>query len=154
MKYWILATLFLFSASSLVSGETLQTVGQDWVKTSQLAKQSNLPILILFTADTCAYCERLKRDVLTPMFPQDMQHKRALVREVDINSGGKMTDFNGERIRSRQFKDRYRIFATPTLLILDQDGKPLAEPIVGYNSRKEYRALLESQLQDFRLAQH
>jgi thioredoxin-related protein len=151
-KYWILATLLLFSVPLLVSAEMLKCAEKDWVKTSLIAQKSQVPILILFTADACPYCERLKQDVLEPMFDSDVSNRLAVVREIDINSGGKMTDFNGERIRSRQFKDRYQVFATPTLLILDQSGKPLAEPIVGYNSMTEYRALLKSQLQDYRLA--
>ena len=80
------------------------------------------------------------------MFQKDLQNQLAVVREVDINTGGKMTDFDGERTRSRQFKDRYQIFATPTLLILDTDGNLMASPIVGYNSKEQYQALLESHL--------
>ncbi|MEJ2590631.1 MAG: hypothetical protein P8178_04365 [Candidatus Thiodiazotropha sp.] len=74
------------------------------------------------------------------------QPREPLIREFDINAGGKLTDFDGERIRSRQFKRRYGIFATPTLLILDPDGKLLSDPIVGYNSAGEYRQLLEQSL--------
>ena len=86
------------------------------------------------------------------MFQEDPQNQLAVVREIDINTGGKMTDFNGERIRSRQFKDRYQIFATPTLLILDMHGKQLANPIVGYDSKEQYQALLKSRLDETRMA--
>ncbi|MCG7906989.1 MAG: hypothetical protein JAY95_10700, partial [Candidatus Thiodiazotropha taylori] len=58
----------------------------------------------------------------------------------------KITDFNGDVIRSRQFKDRYQVFAVPTLLILDPDGNLLADPIVGYNSQEEYERLLQDTL--------
>ncbi|MEN8179769.1 MAG: thioredoxin fold domain-containing protein [Pseudomonadota bacterium] len=152
-KYLILAAMFLISASSLVSGEMLKCTAKDWTQTSREAEPSNAPILIVFTADDCAYCEMLKQDVLNPMFEHDKHNKLAVVREVDINAGGKMTDFNGERIRSRQFKERYKIFATPTLLMLDRDGKLLAGPIVGYSSKDEYRSLLESHLEDYRITQ-
>ena len=150
-KYLILAALFLLSVSSLVSGELLKCTAKDWTQASKKAQQAKAPVIILFTADECAYCERLKREVLNPMFQQDLQDRLAVVREVDINTGGKMTDFDGERIRSRQFKDRYKVFATPTLLILNSDGEPLAGPIVGYNSKEQYQALLEYHLEEFRI---
>ncbi len=152
-KFLILAALFLVSASSLTSGEMLKCTAKDWAQTSRTAQHSKAPILILFTAHECAYCEKLKQEVLKPMFQKDLQNQLAVVREVDINTGGKMTDFDGERIRSRQFKDRYQIFATPTLLILDTDGNLLASPIVGYNSKEQYQALLESHLDEYRMAQ-
>ncbi|MDJ0807161.1 MAG: thioredoxin fold domain-containing protein [Gammaproteobacteria bacterium] len=152
--YLILASLILLSLSSLVSGGIHKCTAKDWALTSQEAKKSNTPILILFTADACGYCERLKQDVLNPMFERDKQNLMAVVREVDINTGGKMIDFNGERIRSRQFKARYKVYATPTLLMLDSHGNLLANPIVGYNSEEEYRALLASRLADYRSTRH
>lgn len=149
-QFLILVALILLTASSIAFGELQKCTAKDWTQASRTAEQAKAPILILFTADDCAYCERLKREVLKPMFQQDTQNQLAVVREVDINTGGKMTDFNGERIRSRQFKDRYEIFATPTLLILNSDGQPLASPIVGYNSKEQYQTLLESHLEEFR----
>jgi len=61
-------------------------------------------------------------------------------------TGGKITDFDGDRLRARLFLSRYEIFATPTLLFLGPDGRPLAEPIVGYNDPSSYRALLTDRL--------
>lgn len=143
-KLLTLATLVLFSISPLVSADPGKSSQQDWSQIARQAELAQLPLLVLFTADECAYCERLKQEVLKPLLRQEKPHRLAVFREVDINTGGKMIDFNGESIRSRLFKDRYQVFATPTLLILNAHGDPLANPIVGYNSQDEYLNLLKS----------
>lgn len=118
----------------------------DWEDVSQTARQRHTPILVVFSAETCGYCEKLKREIIDPLEKQQAGEASLVIREFDINAGGKLTDFNGESIRSRQFKRRYHIFATPTLLIVDPDGNPLSDPIVGYNSAPEYRELLHASL--------
>ncbi|MCU7893381.1 MAG: thioredoxin fold domain-containing protein [Candidatus Thiodiazotropha sp. (ex Ustalcina ferruginea)] len=117
----------------------------DWADTSSVARQTHSPILVLFGAEECGYCERLKQEVIEPLSHQT-DSKLPLIREFDIYSGGKIIDFNGDSIRSRMFKNRYQVYAVPTLLILDADGKPLIDPIVGYNSQDEYLELLRTSL--------
>ncbi|MES9942418.1 MAG: thioredoxin fold domain-containing protein [Candidatus Thiodiazotropha sp. 6PLUC2] len=112
---------------------------------STTAQKNHTPIVVVFESETCGYCRRLKQEILQPL-SETISLQPPVVMEFDIFSGGKITDFNGDKIRSRQFKERYHIFAVPTLLILDHEGNPLADPIVGYNSREEYQALLRSSL--------
>ena len=132
-------------------GESYPADAKDWSQTAQDAKAAHSPIIVLYTSRACGYCERLKREVLQPMFGRTMQSAPALYNEVDINTGGKMIDFNGESIRSRQFKQRYHVFATPTLLILDSSGEPLTDPIVGYDSKDQYRSRLARVLEGFHI---
>ncbi len=118
----------------------------DWSDVSQQARREHTPIMVVFSAETCGYCVRLKQEVIEPLTRDPQSNRHLLIREFDINAGGKITDFDGERIRSRQFKRRYGIFATPTLLILDANGHPLTDPLVGYNSADAYRELLRASL--------
>ena len=141
MQY--LATLLLLLISCSAWSDSPDT---DWSRIAKAARDRHQPILVVFSADYCGYCTRLKEEVLDPMTRQKPTDSQLLIREFNINSGGKMTDFNGDRIRSRQFKKRYGIYATPTLLILDPEGEPLSAPLVGYNSPDEYRELLQNSL--------
>jgi thioredoxin-related protein len=118
---------------------------KDWEGISYAAREKHTPILVLFNAETCGYCQQLKHEVIEPL-THDSEQKLPLIREFDIYSNGKIIDFNGDPIRSRQFKRRYNIFAVPTLVILDPDGTPLTDPIVGYNSQEEYLEILRSSL--------
>lgn len=141
MQY--LAILILFFTTTVASAESPRV---DWSDIADKARQQHRPILVVFSADTCGYCVKLKREVIEPLAYDPVEGDNLLIREFDINAGGKITDFNGESIRSRQFKRRYKIFATPTLLILDADGQLLADPLVGYNSASEYQELLHASL--------
>ncbi|MES9971322.1 MAG: thioredoxin fold domain-containing protein [Candidatus Thiodiazotropha sp.] len=139
---------YLFVALSLffgVSSADPALTTRDWADLSHIAHERHSPILVVFNADTCSYCQRLKQEVLEPL-AQDNDNPLPLIREFDIYSSGKIIDFNGDPIRSRQFKRRYNIYAVPTLMILDPDGKPLTDPIVGYNSQDEYLELLRTSL--------
>ncbi|MCU7922052.1 MAG: thioredoxin fold domain-containing protein [Candidatus Thiodiazotropha sp. (ex Dulcina madagascariensis)] len=142
IKQYLVFVLLLFVGLSHAEPPLPTT---DWSDTSAIARKSHSPILVVFGAEACGYCVRLMEEVIEPLSLQS-DRKLPLIREFDIYSSGKITDFNGDPIRSRQFKSRYQVYAIPTLFILDADGKPLTDPIVGYNSRDEYRELLRSSL--------
>lgn len=143
MQYLKLLILSLVTQAALAAPPATT---RDFADVSRAARQRHTPILVIFSADTCGYCLKLKQEVIDPLTRQPDRGDRPLIREFDINAGGKVTDFDGERIRSRQFKRRYGIYATPTLVILDPDGRLLSDPIVGYNSAREYRRLLRQSL--------
>jgi hypothetical protein len=71
---------------------------------------------------------------------------KVLVREFKIDRGGKIVDFDGERVRTRIFVKRYDIYATPTVVLVDYKGEPLATPIVGYNEPDAYTELLNESI--------
>ncbi len=148
-----LLSLFLILAPPLSQAGDLLTT-RDWAGVSLTATQHHVPILAVFESENCRYCERLRDDILSPL-PDTCALQTPLIREFDIDAGGKVTDFNGDPIRSRQFKDRYNIYAVPTLVFLAPDGTPLTDPIVGYNLKQdEYRALLRASLKDSYKALH
>ncbi len=119
---------------------------ENWAEVSQLSRATETPIMVIFTTPDCGYCRMLKREVVLPMLEQGDFEGRALVREFDIKDGGKVTDFDGERIRRRIFVNRYDIFATPTVVFLDDQGKGLIEPLVGFNEADAYKNQLHETL--------
>ncbi len=142
IKQYLLAALILFFGNCHADpGLTTN----NWASLADIARQTHSPIVIVFNAETCDYCKRLKEEVIEPL-SRETEILLPLVREFDIYSSGKIIDFNGDAIRTRQFKKRYNVFAIPTLIILDADGKPLTDPIVGYNSHDEYLELLRTSL--------
>jgi thioredoxin-related protein len=143
IKQYLLFVLLSISAG-LSLAEPLETT-TNWADASAAARKNHTPILVVFESETCGYCTRLRHEVLQSL-PDTFSQSPPLVKEFDIYTRGKITDFNGEPIRSRRFKERYHIYAVPTLIILAPDGTPLSDPIVGYNSRDEYRELLLSSL--------
>jgi len=121
---------------------------RDWDLASADARDKDLPIAIVFVADHCGFCERLQDTFLAPLTRDGKLGDRALVYIFDINATGKVTDFDGERLRTPYFVRRYGVFATPTIALVDPDGTPLGSPLVGFNSPDEYGALFDNALDD------
>lgn len=149
LQYMIPIMLLVFSSLSVASENVvLDTFTRDWDQVRVQAQDRQLPVLIVVTSEDCGYCERLKQEVLRPMQRDGEPQIRAIVREMDIWTGGKVVDFDGEKVRARIFLSRYQIFATPTLLFLDHNGRPLHDPLVGFNGIELYWPLLESALNE------
>lgn len=116
---------------------------RDWSVEAANARKAGIPIMMIFTADSCGYCTRLRDEVLLPLLLHGALKNKVLIREFDIDVGGKITDFDGERVRSRVFVGRYDIYATPTVVLVDALGRPLTEPIVGFNGAESYTEFLD-----------
>ncbi|MCB1859524.1 MAG: thioredoxin fold domain-containing protein [Gammaproteobacteria bacterium] len=139
------AFLLLMATCTLaISGPSHPTTSAlDWSQEASLARASGLPIMVIFSADHCPYCARLKKEVLEPLVKSGRLKQRVILKEFNIDSGGKIIDFDGEPIRSRIFVKRYEIYATPTVVLVDYQGHPLTEPIVGFNGPDSYTEHLD-----------
>jgi len=152
----VISLLYPFGAfvlfSLFTSGIFAQGLGStdDWSQVGHTANARGLPVVVLVTGTGCSHCDRLHRDLFANPSSCVLLQGQAVAREIDLDAGGKITDFDGERVRSRVFLSRYRIFAVPTLLFLDADGRSLVEPLVGYNTPESYRELLHERLAQVR----
>ena len=142
LNFLLVVSLTLTATPPLLAEDNNLTLTDDCAGDVIEAKEVGVPILLVFGADDCDYCERLKREVLKPGIENHDFDRKVLIREFDINAHGKIIDFDGEKIRTGVFVDRYNIYATPTIIIVDYQGKPLADPIVGYDNADSYRQLL------------
>ena len=149
MLYRLAAGLLLFHLVLPVWAQSLQT-DSDWARTGAEAEHRALPVVILVTDHNCGFCERMRHEFLLTPQTRTLLEDGAVTREFQRNSGGKVTDFDGERVRTRIFLSRYNIFATPTLLILDPSGKPLAQALVGYNNAQSYAHMVSQRLEQAR----
>ncbi|MCP3868751.1 MAG: thioredoxin fold domain-containing protein [Gammaproteobacteria bacterium] len=132
-------TLSLVTGGILLAGSFYDiSTTEDWHTEAVLAKRAGVPVMMVFSADECPYCQRLKKQVLLPLVKNGKLSNKVLLREFNIDHGGKIVDFDGERIRTRIFVQRYDIYATPTVVLVDYEGEPLATPIVGFNEPDAY----------------
>lgn len=136
---WIL----LVSGGALSGPSTGVLPTDDWNAEVTEARKAGLPVLILFTSEYCGYCDRLKSELLKPLAQNGDIKNFGWIRELDIKRGGKIRDFDGEKIRTKIFVDRYGVYATPTLVLVDNQGRPIGTPIAGYNNPEEYTSHLE-----------
>jgi len=113
---------------------------------SQLATQSSqrkVPILLMFSATDCDYCERLEADVIRPMMLSGDFDRRAIFRKVVIDDTHPLEDFRGGNLDAGVFANQRHIKVTPTLVFVDSNGKELAPKVVGYQTDTFYNAYLD-----------
>ncbi|MES9856460.1 MAG: thioredoxin fold domain-containing protein [Sedimenticola sp.] len=145
----LVAILILISSAQIsVASEFEIENATDWEAEATNANTKHLPVMVVFSSDGCPYCDRLKSDLLKPLIDGGTLNKQVHINEFNISSGGKVVDFDGDRVRSRIFVDRYKIYATPTVVMLDYRGNQLTPPIIGYNNVTEYKDYLTAAIKD------
>ncbi len=154
LRLTILLSLVLLQLPAFADSVILDHNHRNWAQLAELSRERHLPVVILVGDEDCAYCELLKRELLLPMARAGRLTNLALLRELSMRTGGKLVDFDGERIRSRIFLSRYKVFVSPTLLFLDSDGHPLHAPLVGYDRTEQYRSRLLKALNDSLAGMH
>ncbi|TVO75930.1 thioredoxin family protein [Sedimenticola selenatireducens] len=142
-----IAILSLILAPLLAHADSLNVSKvDDWSAEAAIATKEDKPIMVVFSSESCNYCDKLNTQVLNPMLENGTLTNRVLLREFKIDRGGKVVDFDGDSVRSRIFVSRYHVYATPTVILLDQHGVVLGDPIVGYNDVAAYQQLLNQSI--------
>jgi len=131
--------------SSAESGDNGNVVPQinDFFVEAVAAKKSRLPILVMFSADDCDYCEKLEAEILRPMYISGDYHDKVIIRKVMIDDYDSVRDFKGVELEASEFADKYHVMVTPTVMLLDSDGELLAPKILGINTVEFYAAYLD-----------
>lgn len=109
------------------------------------SRRERLPILLFFDRDECPYCEQALREYLVP-FSRDEWRGKALFRQVGIDRPDPVLDFRGARTTHQALAERYGVFLSPTVLVVDANGLPLGEPIVGLLTVDFYGAYIDNAL--------
>jgi thioredoxin-related protein len=120
----ILIAIFLglvISSSSLAEGFIIESLPE----AQKLAEKTNRPILVIFGAEYCTYCHKLKRDILLGGIPESDKY---IVCYIDIE-------------KDEEIKKKYRIKTIPESRIFDKDKEK--GKIIGYMP-KRYREWLKS----------
>lgn len=113
-----------------------------------LARGARMPVLLFFDRDDCPYCERALREYVVPLSREAPWRDLALFRQVEVDRDLKVVGFDGRASTHRALARRYDAKLTPTVLLVDGDGAPLGEPIVGLRTPDFYGAYLDAALAD------
>jgi len=127
-------------------------VADDLTVVGLKANQEKLPILIMYAAEHCEYCQRLEEDLLAPMYKDEYYKNRVIIRKVMVDSFGNIKDFNGKLTEVENFAFNRGIQVTPTLQFVDSQGKQLVPEMVGYNTPELYSAYLDNAISESRRA--
>jgi thioredoxin-related protein len=81
-------------------------------------------ILIMFEADDCPWCAKMKANVLNQVAVQDFYRKHFRILMMDVNGDVPMTDFSGQEMPQKDFAFKHnRVRATPVFAFFDLNGK-------------------------------
>ncbi len=131
IKFLFYAFLLLLPFGSIADTK-IQTV-DDLRELKQLSKDTNLPVLILFTADDCDYCEAIRENYLLPMIKSGDYTSKILFRQIYIEDYNYLRNEKGELVGGDQIALQHDIDVTPTIIFVNADWKELTRRIVGLN---------------------
>ena len=118
----------------------------DLAADGRLARELGVAILLLFGADYCSYCTRLIEEFLDPMRRSGDYDDLILIREVKIDGYRSLRDFGGRQVSPEELAYRYDISVTPTLLLLDPEGRELTKRIVGLGTVEFFGLYLDDSI--------
>ena len=114
---------------------------------AQRAAKEGIPILVAVTREECGFCEQLKREILIPMKRSGDYEDKVIMRELNVDWQAKVTDFDGKRLSTTEFAERYDSLFTPTVLVLGPGGREAAKRLVGINTVEMYGFYLDAQIE-------
>jgi len=140
--------LALLVGSSLLSpapraGDARVPLVEDFAELGREADARRLPVLVLFAAEHCEYCQRLEAEFLEPMLLSGQYEDRVIIRKLMVDSWAPLRDFGGSRIGANEFAERHAVDVTPTVMLFDSEGRPLGRRLIGLNNVHFYGAYLD-----------
>lgn len=143
-----LGSLSWIALAGAAAGSGELAYATDLTREAEISQVRKIPVLILFTVPKCAYCERVMQEFLLPMQRNPEYADKVIMRQVDLRSRDKLTDFTGKATTHAQFSRHHRITLTPTIKLFDAAGNSLANPLVGYSSPDFYGAFLDQAIDE------
>ena len=135
--------------AALVLSAQLQTsfaseqVTVDLQQAADLAGNKQLAILVLFSSEDCENCDIARDDFIRLMQKSGDYDDKLLFHIIEMDSGDKLRDFNGQLVYAESIADRYSLELTPTVVLLDGRGQLLASKLSGMSSVDLYGGLLD-----------
>lgn len=119
---------------------------RDFQGLAKVMKEKKLPLLVEFHADGCPYCSLLEEDFLNLMIGTAEYDNKIIIRQLKIDSGDTLIDFDGRTITTNKFAERYKAYMTPTMVFLNARGEEVAEKIVGINTPSLFSAYIDIEI--------
>ena len=141
----IVLLLLLFALSSVSAASKVETVN-DFRVLEEQASSSDLPVLLLFTAEECDYCEAIRSYYLEPMIRSGKYASSILFRQLYIEDYHYLRDRHGELVGGDQIALKYGVEVTPTILFVDANGNELADRIVGLSGADYFDKTLSTHI--------
>ena len=135
----------LFFSFSVVADTELQTV-KDLKALKEQAESNNLPVLLLFSAQDCDYCEAIRKNYLLPMIKSGDYEETILFRQLYVEDFSYLKNQKGELVTGDSIAFKYNVEVTPTILFVDPNWQELSDRIVGMNNPDYFDQILSTSI--------
>lgn len=132
MNRWMLGSLLavftLFSAQAYSAGDFFdETFGNFQEDLEAAAEADKKGVFIFFHMEDCPFCDRMKSTIMTEPDVIKLYKENFLTFQFDIEGSSEVTDFDGVEFATGQdmAEKKYRVRATPVMMIFDLEGKPV-----------------------------
>ena len=147
MKKMMFGTIAaVFAATALAATSTPQGFTDNLDEALKSAKANKRYVVVVFSgSDWCVWCEKLEKEILsTETFRKGAVGRYELVYIDNPNNKDRLSE-HGKK-NNKKLTSKYGIQGFPTVLILDADGKKVAE--MGYDAGgpAKYLAKLEEEV--------
>ena len=144
MMRYLHAALVLMGLSIGLAQAGAVHIASDLQQDASTSHQANLPILLIYTAKYCHYCDEVKASVFNPIAADPAYRDRMLLREVRIDTEMRLVGFKGGATNHRSFATDRGITIVPTLEFLDGAGLQVSGPLVGVSIPDYYSAYVDN----------
>jgi thioredoxin-related protein len=103
----------------------------DLQQDAKQAKQLGKPLVVLYTASYCHFCEAVKTEFFNHMAKDEAYRSRIILREVIIDSSESLKGIDGNRRNHGAFASAKGVSLVPTVGFYDAAGDDIAKPLVG-----------------------
>ncbi|MEA3404618.1 MAG: thioredoxin fold domain-containing protein [Pseudomonadota bacterium] len=148
MKKWlvgsVLAVVSLFSSVAWSEQGAFfdETFGNFQEELETAVDEGKRGIFVFFHMDECPFCDRMKTTIMTEPDVISLFKDNFLTFQVDIEGSNEVTDFDGTVSTSQQMSEKkYRVRATPVMMIFDLQGKPLLKYTGPTRTKQEFKWL-------------
>lgn len=136
---WLVATTAVQGATGDTFFET--SLGDYAAELKVARQQGKLGILLVFEAEGCPFCHRMRERVLSRPEVQGFFRQHFTAYSVDILGSVTVHDFNGSEVTEKAFARALKIRATPTFLFVGLDGVEIARYTGATRDADEFMAL-------------
>lgn len=140
--------LLLLLIGAAHAAEVRVPAARDLQADAEVAREKQLPILVLFSSSSCGYCTIVREDFLEPMLKNAAYRDKVIIRIVSIDDGGSLRDFNGNKLDPGAFSDQHNVFLTPTVKLFAPDGTETVPALVGLYTVDFYGGYLDIAIEE------
>lgn len=129
--------------ANVISKHSLPII-RDLAALGEESRRAGVPILLMFSSESCGYCKRLEEEVLRPLRLSGIDPQQVLVRKVMLDEYETLRLFSGKSQEADRYaSSEHGVSVVPTVALLDSNGKQLVPKIVGYNTPGLYEGYLD-----------